>query len=50
MSGYSRALLVAVLIVHQRAGSASCSCGWGELGLSFADHVADRYEAGMGML
>jgi hypothetical protein len=41
---YDRAVLVAVLVYHQRLADSTCSCGWGVLGASFADHVADVYE------
>jgi hypothetical protein len=45
---YSRVMLVAVLIEHQRLEDGTCCCGWGPLGASFAEHVATRYEAAMG--
>ena len=45
----TRRLLVAVLVVHQRKDSASCSCGWSELGKSFADHVAECFGAALGV-
>lgn len=39
MDTYER-LAAAVLVAHQRRDSASCLCGWSELGRSHADHVA----------
>lgn len=44
MTGYSRSLLVDVLVYHYRKDSAGCGCGWAELGLSHAEHVVDMYE------
>lgn len=42
-----RALLVQVLVYHQRADSppkvGCCACGWAVLGGSYAEHVADVY-------
>jgi hypothetical protein len=46
---YDRPMLVAVLINHQRSNISGCLCGWGVLGASHAEHIADMYEAGMGM-
>lgn len=42
---YDRAVLVDVLIYHQRTESSGCGCGWGELGHSHAEHIVDVYEA-----
>ncbi len=42
---YDRAVLVNVLVYHQRLDSSCCACGWGVLGASFAEHIADIYEA-----
>lgn len=42
---YDRAVLVEVLIYHQRASIERCACGWDRLGASHAEHVADVYEA-----
>lgn len=44
MSVYDRAKLVQVLVYHQRTNTSGCHCGWGVLGASYADHVADVYE------
>ena len=41
---YDREVLVEVLVYHQRKNSQYCACGWGELGKSYAEHVADIYE------
>ena len=41
---YDRDVLVQVLVFHQRQDPQYCTCGWGELGKSHADHVADIYE------
>jgi 16S rRNA G1207 methylase RsmC len=41
---YDRAVLVEVLVYHQRTADTGCACGWGVLGASFAEHVADVYE------
>lgn len=41
---YDRAVLVDVLVYHQRKDIGHCLCGWGELGRSHAEHVADVYE------
>jgi hypothetical protein len=45
---FSRQMLVAVLIEHQRHDPARCLCGWDQIGRSHAEHVADIYEAAMG--
>jgi hypothetical protein len=45
---YSRTMLVAVLVEHQRKDERACLCGWDRLGASHAEHVADMYEAAMG--
>lgn len=47
---YDRACLLATLIEHQRTDGpppfvGGCSCGWHVLGASWAEHVADLYEA-----
>lgn len=42
---YDRKVLVDVLVYHQRKNAQSCHCGWGTLGASHADHIADVYEA-----
>lgn len=44
MTTYDRRRLVDVLVYHQRATSQHCACGWGKLGASHAEHVADVYE------
>jgi 16S rRNA G1207 methylase RsmC len=41
---YDRAVLVEVLVYHQRTADTGCACGWGVLGASFAEHVAAVYE------
>ena len=41
-------LLVQVLVAHQRNGHKGCHCGWNPLGKSYAQHVADIYEAALG--
>jgi hypothetical protein len=45
---YNRAVLVEVLIYHQRRADSGCHCGWGSRpehwGRSWAEHVADIYE------
>ena len=41
---YDRDVLVDVFVYHFRRDSASCGCGWAELGRSHAAHVADVYE------
>lgn len=40
-----RRLAEAVLVAHQRRDSASCLCGWSELGHSFAEHQAAVLDA-----
>lgn len=42
---YDRTRLVDVLVYHWRTNTAGCGCGWGELGQSHPEHVADVYEA-----
>lgn len=42
---YQRDVLVDVVIHHHRESIKGCSCGWSQLGLSWADHVADVYES-----
>lgn len=44
MFEYNRALLVQILIYHRPNENSSCCCGWGELGRSWAEHVANMYE------
>jgi hypothetical protein len=44
IAAYDRAVLIEVLVYHQRIQSTGCACGWGVLGASFAEHVADVYE------
>jgi hypothetical protein len=41
---HRRDVLVSTLIYHYRKNSESCGCGWGELGHSHPEHVADVYE------
>ena len=41
---YNRPLLVAVVAHHWPTPTSRCSCGWGQLGRSFAEHLADAYE------
>jgi hypothetical protein len=41
---YDRAVLVAVLIAHQRLSIRGCRCGWDFLGHSHSEHVVDSYE------
>lgn len=40
----ARAALVQVLIDHWPTPTSGCTCGWGILGASFPEHVADVYE------
>lgn len=40
----TRGVLVEVLTYHQRKDAQYCSCGWGVLGESHAEHVADIFE------
>lgn len=49
MDHYSRSLLVEILIYHQRTDTSGCHCGWAVLGASYAEHVADVYEAARGI-
>lgn len=42
--GYDRPTMVQVLVYHQRVDITCCQCGWGVLGASHAEHVADVYE------
>lgn len=37
-------LLVNVLVYHQQTPTSGCHCGWGVLGASWAEHVAEVYE------
>jgi predicted metalloprotease with PDZ domain len=41
---YDREVLVTVLVYHQPTNTSGCHCGWGVLGASHAEHVADVYE------
>lgn len=41
---YDRAVLVDVLVYHARTETSGCRCGWGDLGRSFPEHVADIFE------
>jgi hypothetical protein len=41
---YRREVLVAVLVYHYRKDHTACGCGWGRLGHSHPEHVADVYE------
>ena len=41
---YDRDALIAVLVHHWPTKTAGCVCGWGVLGASFPEHVADVYE------
>lgn len=47
---YDRAVLVNVLIYHQRTATSGCGCGWAVLGASHAEHVADVYEQSIAAL
>jgi hypothetical protein len=42
---YDREILVQTLIAHQRHSARFCLCGFGKLGASHPEHVADAYEA-----
>jgi hypothetical protein len=44
---YEREMLVEILIYHWRTNTSGCGCGWGELGKSHPDHIADVYEDSM---
>jgi hypothetical protein len=44
-TGYDREILTKTLVYHWPSQTASCLCGWNELGMSFPGHVADMYEA-----
>lgn len=48
IGAYDRSVLVKVIVYHQRMDDSTCACGRGkrpeQLGLSFADHIADVYE------
>ena len=43
-SPYNRAVLVDVLVYHWATATSGCGCGWGVLGASHPEHVADVYE------
>lgn len=45
---YDRDRLVWTLVYHQPTNTSGCICGWGVLGASHAEHVADMYEAAAG--
>jgi hypothetical protein len=42
---YDRTVLVDVLVYHWATNTSGCGCGWAVLGASYAEHVADVYEA-----
>ena len=42
---YDREILEQTLVYHWPSQTASCLCGWNELGKSFPEHVANMYEA-----
>lgn len=42
---YDRKVLVGVLIYHWPTRTNGCECGWGVLGASYPEHIADVYEA-----
>lgn len=44
MTPADRYRLIDTLIHHQRTGPSGCHCGWGALGESHAEHVADQYD------
>lgn len=44
---YDREALVDVMIYHWPTLTSGCTCGWGVLGASFPEHVADIYEQKM---
>jgi hypothetical protein len=44
---YDRAVLVGVLVYHWPTKTSGCHCGWGELGRSHPEHVANVYEQSM---
>jgi hypothetical protein len=41
---YDRELLTTVLVHHWQTRMSGCGCGWGRLGASWPEHVADVYE------
>ena len=41
---YNREVLVETLVYHSRKGITGCRCGWGKLGRSHPEHIADVYE------
>lgn len=47
---YDREALVTVLVYHQPTSTSGCHCGWGVLGASHSEHVADVYEQSVGAL
>lgn len=42
---YDRDMLVEIIVYHWRTESSGCGCGWAVLGASYAEHIADVYEA-----
>lgn len=44
---YDRDVMISVLVYHQRRDITFCSCGWGALGRSHAEHVVEVYEQTM---
>ena len=44
---YDRRLLTTVLVHHWPTQTSGCGCGWGVLGASHPEHVADVYEASL---
>lgn len=41
---YDREVFITILIAHQRMEDCMCLCGWGRIGLSFAEHLVNMYE------
>jgi hypothetical protein len=46
----ARAVLVQVLVYHQRLNAGACACGWGQIGESHAEHVAEVFEMELAVL
>lgn len=44
---YDHSVLVNTLVYHVPNKNMACSCGWKELGASWAEHVAEVYEFAM---
>ena len=44
VGAYDRDVLVTTLIYHWRTTANRCECGWGRVGASFPEHIADAYE------